>query len=322
MTSRSPNVRSSASLVGRAEPPIGVGMPVYNGEPYLEGALRSVLSQKGVDFELVIADNCSTDGTEELCRELARTDPRVRYLRRERNVGITANHNKVVHETRGEFFSYATSDDEYHEDRLALLSAALRRHPAAAAAVSGVEEIDETGQTIGTWRDTAPTDQPDPVTRLRHRLDNYDETMHFYGLMRRDTLLRARPLEAILPADRVMISGLALLGPLVVVDELLLRHRNHPGSNSQVNHARAFRAREMPGDQRFFLPNVEEGRALLRVIRNAPLTRGQRLRAYAALRPWLRRNAVPMARNVAHSAIDVARGLRGPLSSSPPRESS
>src|ERR1044072_4547572 len=85
MTSRSPNVRSSASLVGRAEPPIGVGMPVYNGEPYLEGALRSVLSQKGVDFELVIADNCSTDGTEELCRELARTDPRVRYLRGERN---------------------------------------------------------------------------------------------------------------------------------------------------------------------------------------------------------------------------------------------
>ncbi|HUR05083.1 MAG TPA: hypothetical protein VM347_21245, partial [Nonomuraea sp.] len=151
---------------------------------------------------------------------------------------------------------------------------------------------------------------------------NYDETMHFYGLMRREALLRARPLEPILPADRVMISGLALLGPLVVVDELLLRHRNHPGSNSQVNHARAFRARELPGDQRFFLPNVEEGRALLRVIRNAPLSPGQRLRAYAALRPWLRRNAVPMARNVAHSGIDVARGWRGRLSSSPPRESS
>ena len=107
-----------------------------------------------------------------------------------------------------------------------------------------------------------------------------------------------------------------------MVDELLLRHRNHPGSNSQVNHARAFRARELPGDQRFFLPNVEEGRALLRVIRNAPLSRRQRLRAYAALRPWLRRNAVSMARNVAHSGHRRGPRPRGPLSSSPPRESS
>jgi glycosyltransferase involved in cell wall biosynthesis len=318
MASSSPHARTSAALVGRAAPAIGVGMPVYNGEPYLEGALRSVLTQEDADFELVIADNCSTDGTEELCRELARTDPRVRYLRRERNVGITANHNLVVHETRGEFFSYATSDDEYRKDRLSLLSAALRRHPDAAAAISGVEEIDEEGRTIGSWRDASPTVQPDPVSRLRHRLLNYDETMHFYGLMRRETLLRAKPLEPILPADRVMIAGLALLGPLVVVDELLLRHRNHSGSNSQVNHARLFRAREKPGDQRFFLPNVEEGRALMRVIRNAPLSSGQRLRAYAALRPWLRRNAVPMAKNLAHSGIDVARGW---LSASRPRES-
>ncbi|SEG73621.1 Glycosyltransferase involved in cell wall bisynthesis [Nonomuraea solani] len=310
MTPRSPQERSTTSLIGRAEPPIGVGMPVYNGEPYLAGALRSVLAQKDADFELVIADNCSTDGTEELCREAARTDSRVRYIRRDRNIGVTANHNALMHETRGEFFSYATSDDEYREDRLALLSAALRRHPEAALALSGVEEIDENGQVIGHWRDESPTVQPDPVARLRHRLVNYDDTMHFYGLIRRETLLRARPLEPILPADRVIIAGWALFGPLVVVDELLLRHRNHAGSDSKVNHARLFRAREVPGDQRFYLPNVEEGRALLRMIHAAPLGFGQRLRAYAALRPWLRRNAVPMARNVAHSAIDVTRNRR------------
>ncbi|MFF4194383.1 glycosyltransferase family 2 protein [Nonomuraea sp. NPDC001831] len=310
MTSRIPEERSTASLIGRAEPPIGVGLPVYNGEPYLAGALRSVLTQKDADFELVIADNCSTDGTEELCRETARTDPRVRYIRRDRNIGVTANHNALMHETRGEFFSYATSDDEYREDRLALLSAALRRHPEAAAALSAVEEIDENGRTIGFWRDESPTVQPAPAARLRHRMLNYDDTMHFYGLIRRETLLRARPLEPILPADRVIIAGWALFGPLVVVDEPLLRHRNHPGSDSQANHARRYRAREMPGDQRFFLPNVEEGRALLRVIHAAPMGFGQRLRAYAALRPWLARNAVPMARNVAHSAIDVARSLR------------
>ncbi|MEW9553871.1 glycosyltransferase family 2 protein [Nonomuraea sp. NPDC050783] len=318
MTSPTPHRNSAASLVGRAEPPIGVGMPVYNGEPYLAGALRSVLGQKGADFELVIADNCSTDGTEELCREAARTDPRVRYLRRERNIGVTANHNALMHETRGTLFSYATSDDEYREDRLALLSAALRERPEAVLAVSAVAEIDENGEVVGHWRDAFPTDQPDPVARLRHRLVHYDDTMHFYGLIRRETLLRARPLEPILPADRVIIAGWALFGPFAVVDEPLLRHRDHPGSDSKVNHARLFRAREVPGDQRFYLPNVEEGRALLRAVHAAPLSPRQRLRAYAALRPWLRRNAVPMARNVAHSAIDVTRSWRTGPRPAPP----
>ncbi|MEU7888150.1 glycosyltransferase [Microbispora bryophytorum] len=306
-----PQARRAPDLIGTAAPEIGVGMPVYNGEPYLTGALASILGQRDADFELVIADNCSTDATEEICREAARNDPRVRYLRRERNVGVIANYNRIVHETRGEFFSFATADDEYRADRLALLSAALRDHPAASVAFSASEEIDEAGRRLGLWRSSAPTGASRPSHRLRAKLRDYDECLHLYGLIRRSAIARALPLAPVLAGDRVMIAELVLIGPFVLVDEPLLRHRNHPASDSQRYDVRAWRRREVPDeDHRFFLPNVEEGRALMRAVRNAPLTRGERLACYAAMWPWLRRNAVPMARNVAHVGIDLARGLR------------
>ena len=58
-------------------PKISVGMPVYNGERYLEYALQSLLGQSFDDFELVISDNASTDGTGEICGEYARRDERI-----------------------------------------------------------------------------------------------------------------------------------------------------------------------------------------------------------------------------------------------------
>ncbi|WP_147942666.1 MULTISPECIES: glycosyltransferase [Microbispora] len=303
-----PQAHPAPSLAGRAAPEIGIGLCVYNGEPYLSGSLASILAQDG-DFDLVIADNCSTDATEEICREAARKDPRVRYIRRDRNLGVIANHNQIVHETRGEFFSFASSDDEYREDRLTLLAAALRAVPDASIAFSGAEEIDADGELIKLWRNTAPTDHPDPVRRLHSKLVHYDETLQFYGLMRRSLLERALPLQPIVACDRVLIAQMALLGPMVAVDDPLLRHRNHAKSVSRANHARAFRKREKPEENsRFFLPNVAEGAALARAIRHTPLSPGDRLRAYAALSPWLRRNAVPMARNVAHVAVGLVRG--------------
>ncbi|MEV2270949.1 glycosyltransferase family 2 protein [Nonomuraea africana] len=303
MTEKSP------SLVGRAAPEIGLGLCVYNGEPYLSESLASILGQRDADFELVIADNCSTDATEEICREAARNDPRVRYLRRERNVGVIATHNQIIGETRGEFFAWVTSDDQYSSDRLALLAAALREQPDAAMAFSGAEEVDGEGKLIEVWRNTAPTDHPDPVRRLHSKLVHYDETLQFYGLMRRSVLERAMPLQPIVACDRVLIAQLALLGPLIAVNEPLLWHRNHAGSVSRANASRTFRRREAPHENpRWFLPNVEEGRCLLRVIRHTPMSRGERMRAYAAMRPWLRRNAVPMARNVAHVAVGLVRG--------------
>ena len=68
-------------------PQVTLAMPVYNGEKYIAISIRSVLDQDFRDFELIITDNASTDETEAICRELAARDPRIRYVRNERNLG-------------------------------------------------------------------------------------------------------------------------------------------------------------------------------------------------------------------------------------------
>ena len=305
-----PDTRPAPALVGRTAPPIGVGLPVHNGEPFLARSIESLLAQQDADFELVIADNASTDGTEEICREIARADSRVRYLRRDTNVGVIENHNRIVHETAGEFFSFAAADDEYRADRLAKLSAALRANPDASVAISDAEEIDENGDLIRVWRSTLRTDDPRPHVRMWAKLADPEENLQAYGLIRRSALLRTMLHAPFKGSDRVFITELALNGRFVVVEEPLLRHRIHGQRNSTVSDARTFYANEIGGRNKLYLPNVVEGGWLLRMVRNAPLNRRQRLLAYAALWPWLRRNTIPMARNVARAGVDTARRLR------------
>jgi glycosyltransferase involved in cell wall biosynthesis len=83
-------------------PKVTIGLPIYNGEELLPQALESLLTQDFDDVEVVISDNASVDGTPELCAAYAARDPRIRYVRNERNLGSIPNFNKLVVLARGE----------------------------------------------------------------------------------------------------------------------------------------------------------------------------------------------------------------------------
>ena len=68
-------------------PRLSIGLPVYNGEEYLAEAFDALLGQTYEDFELVVSDNASTDGTQDICRKYAARDSRIRYIRLPRNIG-------------------------------------------------------------------------------------------------------------------------------------------------------------------------------------------------------------------------------------------
>lgn len=298
-----PAIDGSPALIGRTAAPISVGLPVYNGEPYLERSMRTLLAQDVSDFELVIADNCSTDGTEETCRDFARQDSRVRYLRRERNVGVIENHNRLVHETAGPLLAYAASDDEYDPRWLRLLMDALAAAPNAVLAFSAALEIDSNNAVIGRWQNSCRTDHPNPAIRLHDLFAVEHPFVQLYGVMRRESLLRTRLQPAMKSSDRMLLAELVLRGPFAYVPDELLRRRQHAKKTSEALRPRDF----YPADRRLILPNIDEGRYLASVVARAPLTRVGRLKGAFALRTWLRRNAVPMARNLARAGIDTMR---------------
>lgn len=97
-------------------PIVTIGLPVYNGEQTLRPALESLLNQSFANFELIISDNASTDGTELICREYAERDQRIRYVRQEENLGAAANFKYVLDAARGEYFMWAACDDTRSPD--------------------------------------------------------------------------------------------------------------------------------------------------------------------------------------------------------------
>lgn len=119
-----------------AVPKVSIGMPVYNGEQFIRGALDSLLEQSFSDFELIISDNASTDGTEEICRKYVNRDRRIRYTRQPLNLGAYANFKFVLDEARGEYFMWAACDDTRSADFIELNFKFLSENPEYVASTS------------------------------------------------------------------------------------------------------------------------------------------------------------------------------------------
>ena len=90
---------------------ISIGLPVFNGETYLQTALESLCAQTFEDFELLIVDNASTDRTGEICRKAANHDRRIKYFRNTENIGAAKNFNKAFEISNSEYFKWAAHDD-------------------------------------------------------------------------------------------------------------------------------------------------------------------------------------------------------------------
>ncbi len=90
---------------------VSIGLPVFNGEKFLQKCLDSLLVQTYDNFELIISDNASTDTTSQICEEYSRKDDRIRYIRQKKNIGMMQNFNFVLQEAKCEYFMWIGSDD-------------------------------------------------------------------------------------------------------------------------------------------------------------------------------------------------------------------
>jgi len=112
-------------------------MTCYNREKFLAAAIESVLWQTFEDFELVIVDDRSTDGSVEIANQYASRDNRIRVVVNEKNLGQFANRNHAISLARGKYIKYHDSDDLMYPHCLAVMVAPMEAEPRAGLGLSG-----------------------------------------------------------------------------------------------------------------------------------------------------------------------------------------
>lgn len=268
-------------------PRVSIGLAVYNGERYLEEALRAFLCQTYTDFELIISDNGSTDRTEEICRAYAARDPRIRYVRSARNMGVAYNYNRTVELARAEYFRWATYDDLVAPTLLARCVEVLDREPDVVLAYPKTVNIDDDGNVRGDYEDNFAFLDPKPHHRFRDLMvavRNYACNAE-YGLMRREVLRRTAMEADYHSADRVLLSELVLHGKFYEIPERLYFHRLHSNISIQegmsLSQLAAWFNPNLAGKRTF--PRLRRIVEFTRGVNRAPLRVSQRLYCYAQI---------------------------------------
>ncbi len=216
-------------------PKVTIGLPVFNGEDYIELALQSLLSQTFTDFELIISDNGSQDATPDICARYAELDPRVTYFREEENRGAAWNYNRLVAEARGEYFKWASHDDLCAPDFLLRCMQAMDSSPDCVLCFTHSCFIDADGDDIGLYYDRLNISQTYPHQRIRRLARALRYCNSIFGLIRLYELKKTNLIGGYLSSDITLLTELALLGKFCQVEEFCFYRRKHEKMSMLAN---------------------------------------------------------------------------------------
>ena len=281
-------------------PTVSIGLAVRNGRNIIGRCIESILAQDFADFELVISDNVSDDGTIEILEKYAQADPRIRVNVNETNIGSHENMRRTLDLSKGTLFRWISADDWLEPGCLSACVRALEEYPEAIG--------------VTTWFNVHTPGQPpryeeykgefpsslDPVQRFERMLwffhagdAIYDP---IYGMYRRDRLIRTPFPRASQRTDWLVSVELALHGPIVHLQERLAnRTREYP---NRVDRAAFWRRLDPARADR--LKNSTSARRLYRELYalavSADLSDAQLSRCRSTLRRFCVKEAIRMLR--------------------------
>jgi glycosyltransferase involved in cell wall biosynthesis len=224
-------------------PLVSIGFPVYNGAEFLARAVDSILNQDFNDFELIIADNASTDETELLCRAYAKNDSRIRYVRNSANIGVNPNHNLVFEMSRGRYFAWAAHDIEQLPGMLSRCVREMQNGPGAPVLVyPRCELAGDSGMPPGWEQPSIASSDPKPARRVNAVIRNIVFVTQHYGLFDAATLRKTRLNGSYPSSDYVLTAEVAMLGEIREIPEVLLRRtiQKDRGTAAVINDKRAW----------------------------------------------------------------------------------
>ncbi len=207
------------------QPTVSVIIPVYNAARYLEQTVRSVLKQSFADYEILLVDDCSTDGSQELLFRLREADDRIRVLINEENLGVALTRNRAIEESRGTFLAFLDADDLWRPEKLEK-QLALAAQTNADLLYSSYSFVDQNRQPCGRAFSVRP--RADFESMLRR-----NEIGCSTAMVRRSALGAHRFLKVFYHEDYVLWMELLKDGCIAVGSpEVLVDYRILPGSRS------------------------------------------------------------------------------------------
>ncbi|NYF50103.1 glycosyltransferase family 2 protein [Tunturiibacter gelidoferens] len=210
---------------------VSVVMPTYNAEAFLHEAITSVLRQTVTDFELIVVDDGSTDGSLAIVQSHAQNDPRIKVFSQP-NVGTAVTLNRAIDLASSDRVFIMHADDVMHANRLERQLAFLEVHPELAVASSLVNHIDEKGRVIG---------QDNSFLFTHEEIEEKIQLNKLIGFNHPAVVLRKSVVQAaggyrqeFWPAEDIDLwNRLAEQGHKILVQpEILLDYRIHGGSAS------------------------------------------------------------------------------------------
>jgi glycosyltransferase involved in cell wall biosynthesis len=279
------------------KPHVSIGMPVFNGEKYLKEALNSILAQTHRDFELIISDNASTDRTQQICREYATKDSRIRYYRNEINIGAPKNFNRVFELSSSEYFKWASSDDMHAPTYLQKCVSILETDPSIILCHSKTGRIDKHGRLVGNYdrKGMASINSWKPHERFGVFLSKRNPCWALFGVTRA-SILKDTPLqESYIGADRNLAAEIALRGRMYEIPEYLFFGRDHPQSYTRKFYSGKFIASANNYRQQlvwwtqenwFAFPHLKNCFEYFRSVNRVRLKWSERLLCYNQIFTW------------------------------------
>lgn len=303
-------IGDAARVADTAAPALSFGVPVRNAERFLPRLLDSLLAQTLPDFEVVICDNASDDGTPSLCEAYARRDPRVRYHRNDADIGQIENFNRTLELARGRCFRWIGADDWLEPDYAERCLAALASRPDAIGVTTFQDHVEDGGRRDYAEYRGERLDSADVARRFARMMWAFTADYRFfdpiYSMVRREVLLRTHRLRIVPTTDQVLAAELILHGPFVHVPACLAHRRRellHEGEEIYRRYHPGRHADLEPSAWRLL-------RAFTRIAWSTPMPWSHRFRCVPpvlrhVLRAWWFRTAIR-----ARAALRPLRPLR------------
>jgi glycosyltransferase involved in cell wall biosynthesis len=210
---------------------ISVALACYNGEKFIKEQIYSILNQKDVELEIVICDDCSTDNTVKIIKEIQKEDQRIFLFQNEKQLGVVKNFEKAIGLCKGEFIALSDQDDVWEPEKLQLQLEVFKNNYSNKPLLitHDLNEVDENLNLI------CPSIWKKFNYKISHRPEVYFLSNCLTGctiFTKKDDLVKMLPFKSSLLHDHQIYCYFQYFGRVYFFNKTLINFRRH--NNNQT----------------------------------------------------------------------------------------